>query len=146
MAGLPVKNAGTKIFISGAPGAAASVLIDGVSDISGFGVTRKEIDVTALSDKWRRRLKGLKDGGSVELSGQFRSDDLGQKYLAQAVGSEAAWGFRVEIPDTKGTNNSQWVFYGQVMSYEPSSGKVDGVVEFKAQIMIDNAITFTAAA
>lgn len=146
MAGTPVKNAGTKIFISASPGASASVLIDGVTDISGFGVTRKEIDVTALSDKWRRRLKGLKDGGAIDLTGQFKGDDPGQKFLAQAVSTEAPWGFQVQIPDSKGTNNSTWTFMAQIMSYEPSSGKVDGVVEFKAQLMVDQAISFTAAA
>jgi predicted secreted protein len=145
MPGTPVKNAGTKIFISASAGASASVLIDGVSDISGFGVTRKEIDVTALSDKWRRRLKGLKDGGAIDISGQFRSDDRGQQYLAQAVNTEAPWGFQVQIPDSKGTANSTWTFFAQVMSYEPSSGKVDGVVEFKAQLLVDQSITFAAA-
>ena len=146
MPGIPVKNAGTKIYISGAPGAPATVLIDGVTDITQFGVSRKDIDVTSLSDKWRRHMKGLRDGGTVALTGQFRSDDRGQQLLQQAVNSESPWGFRVELPDSKGVNPSNFVFFAQVMSYEPGSGKVDGVVEFKASLMVDQSITYTAAA
>ena len=140
MAGTAIKNAGTKIFISAAPGAAATVLIDGITDISSFGVSRKDIDVTSLSDKWRRNIKGLKDGGKVDLTGQWRRDDRGQQLLKQAVDSDAAWGFRVELPDSQGNNGSKWEFQAQIMSYEPGTGKVDGVVEFKRELMVDNAI------
>ncbi|WP_127078359.1 phage tail tube protein [Rhodomicrobium lacus] len=147
MPGTAVKNAGLKLLISAAPGGAATVLVDGVNDLSGFGLpTRKEIDVTALSDTWRRRIKGLKDGGQITISGQFRPSDPGQRLLAGAVNSDSAFGFRVELADSKGTNNSSFSFFAQVLSYAPASSKVDDVIPFKATISVDGPTQFTAAA
>ena len=95
MAGTPVKNAGIIMMIGAVAGALPTVPISGLADIPEFGNERKAIDVTDLSNKWHRYVKGLKDGGKLSLSGQFRGDDPGQKLLWAAANSEASWMFSV---------------------------------------------------
>jgi hypothetical protein len=146
MAGTPVKNAGIIMLIGAAPGASPTVPIGGLSDIPEFGNERKALDVTDLSQHWRRYLKGLKDGGKISLAGQFRGDDIGQKLLWQAANSEASWFFSVQLPDTKGANGSTYLFLAQVLSTKVMPGKVDGLVEFKCDLQIDQSVTLTPAA
>jgi hypothetical protein len=146
MAGTPTKNAGIVMSIGAAPGAPVSVPISGLTDIPEFGNERKAIDVTDLSNKWHRYMKGLKDGGKLSLAGQFRGDDLGQRMLMQATNTEASWFFRVVLPDTKGTNGSTYDFLAQVLAFKVVPGKIDGIVEFKCDLQIDQSVTLTAAA
>lgn len=146
MQGTPVKNAGLIMLIGAVAGATPSVPIGGLTDIPEFGNERKAIDVTDLSNKWRRYVKGIKDGGKLSLAGQFRGDDSGQKLLWMATNSEASWMFSVQLPDTKGINGSTYQFLAQVLATKVVPGKVDGIAEFKADLQIDQSVTLIPAA
>ena len=147
MSGRSITNAGLQIFIGSSPGAStATILIDGVDDIGEFGIEQSVKDVTSLSDRWKRKLKGVRDGGKMTISGQFRSGDQGQAMLRTAVRASGSYPFQIVFPDTQGTNPTSYTLYAQVLTYKPNPGKVDGIIMFKADLEVDGAVTGTMAA
>jgi hypothetical protein len=146
MTGTPIRSAGTLMYISPSPGAAATVPINGLMDIGEIGVSRKDIDTTALSDKWRKSAKGLLDVGKIALSGHYYPDDRGQQILKQAVIMDVPYNFALVYPNSLGTNGTTDQFSAQVTDYKPGPGKIDGIAEFKANLSGVGPVLTTAAA
>jgi hypothetical protein len=141
MSGNPIVSKGTQIYISPVPYAAATVLIDGVTDIPELGLKRKAIDVTALSDKYKKSMKGTLDIGNLNLSGNYHPSDPGQATLARAVIVDSPYNFKVKYSD-----GSTDEFSAQVLEYGKAPGKVDSVAQFKAALNGFGAVVSTAAA
>lgn len=140
----PRKNAGTRIFVGSVPGAAPAVEIGGVTDLGELGNTRNSIDVTTLADTARRRIKGLIDAGEQRISGNFDSEDAGQKILNNAVGWDAALLFKVEI--LYGQTKYVITYAAHVTSFQPASGTIDGVLQFTATLTVDGKRTYETVA
>jgi len=86
----PIKNAGTKLTVGATPGASPSVEVKGTSNIDRIGESRTAIDITDLSDEWRKRLKGVRDAGQIRLTGNWSNQDQGQTILSGGVADEGA--------------------------------------------------------
>ncbi|WP_327376197.1 hypothetical protein OG393_20960 [Streptomyces sp. NBC_01216] len=104
-------------FLRDTTGSGAFGVIANVSDISGPSRSREAIEVTAHDspDKYREFIKGLKDGGEVEitlnydpgnsthaaLDADFEEDDLRayQVIILPGDDDEHTWGFSALITD-----------------------------------------------
>lgn len=71
----------------------------GMTDLNIGGGDVNMIDVTAHNsvDGWKEYLGGLKDGGSLNISGNFIKADAGQVKLREELGETLA--FVVTLPD-----------------------------------------------
>lgn len=117
----------------------ATNAIGGLTDVSLPGVEVSMIDTTThdSSGGYREYTSGLKDAGSLELTGKYNYSDVGQDYLKDNPGVSAA--FVVTFSD--GTKASFTAFIGGYSTTNP----LDDAVEFSCSCKITGAITWAAS-
>ena len=142
----PIKNAGTTMKVGATAGASPSVDVNGITNLDRVGESRSEIDVTALSDDWRKRIKGVRDAGQIRVTGNWSNQDQGQSILAGAVADDDAYKFEIAFDDSLGTNATKFAFDAHVIQFDAQPGTVDGQVQFTCVLSVDGAITETPAA
>lgn len=89
------------------------VHIGEVIDIAGPNLTTEEVEVTNHDSAggYREYIAGLKDGGSISISGNFVGSDDGQQQMLadQKVGTVR--GYRMILPDaTAEADRTRWMF------------------------------------
>ena len=105
----------------------AETVICEIENISGPEVTADEIDVTThcSPDQFREYIQGLKDGGSVTITGNLDTSDPGQvAVLNSLMNSEPADTYKITFPDGLA---AEWSFSGFATSFSteaPHDGKV----------------------
>lgn len=142
----PIKNAGTKLTVGATPGASPSVEVKGTSNIDRIGESRTAIDITDLSDEWRKRLKGVRDAGQIRLTGNWSNQDQGQTILSGGVADEGVYKFEVEFDDSGGANPTKFEFDAHIIQFDTQPGGVDQQVQFTCVLSLDGGITETVAA
>lgn len=117
----------------------ATNAIGGLTDVSIPGVDVSMIDTTThdSSGGYREYVAGLKDAGSLELTGKYNYSDVGQDYLKDNPGASAA--FVVTFSD--GTKASFTAFVGGYQVANP----LDDSTEFSCSCKITGAITWAAS-
>lgn len=125
------KSFGTSVTIGG-------TAIGGLETINRTGADRNFVDVTTHDSVggYREYVPGLKEGGTLELTGKFNIADAGQ--VALRAGGDAVQVVVITLPD--GTTIG---FSGYI---QPPNEDVplDDAVTFTASIKITGAITYTA--
>lgn len=117
--------------------------IGGLTDVSIPEVEVTEIDITSHDSEggYKEYVGGLKDGGTVTLTGKYNIADTGQAYLADADNQGAdAVAVVVTFSDT-----STCGFNAIVKGYG-ATNPLDDAVDFSASLKITGAVTYTAAA
>lgn len=117
----------------------ATNAIGGLTDVGLPGVEVSMIDTTThdSSGGFREFVSGLKDAGSLELTGKYNYADVGQDYLKDNPGASAA--FVVTFSD--GTKASFTAFIGGYVVTNP----LDDSVEFSCSCKITGGITWAAS-
>ena len=105
----------------------AETVICEIENISGPEVTADEIDVTThcSADQFREYVQGLKDGGSVTITGNLDTSDPGQVAIVNDLMTSApADTYKITFPSGLA---AEWGFSGFVTSFSteaPHDGKV----------------------
>jgi predicted secreted protein len=110
-----------------------------LTDVSVGGGDVNFIEITNhdSSGNWKEFLGGLKDGGTLDLTGNYKVGDVGQAHLFGNLGASAAC--VVTFSDS-----STCSFTAIIGPYN-TSNPLDGTVEFTASLKITGAVTYEAA-
>lgn len=125
------KSFGSKVSIGGTD-------IKGLTDINVSGAEVPTIDITTHDSAAREFVPGLKDLGTLELSGKFDPADSGQDALRAAVGTSAA--FVVTLP-----NGTTTISFSAIVGPCTESMPLDGAVDFQCTCKITGDKTYSAA-
>lgn len=128
------KSFGSKITISATPSA---LEIKGLTDFSVSGSDQPTIDITSHDSTAREHVAGLKDYGSLELSGHFDAADAGQDELRTAVGSKKT--FIITLP-----NGTTTITFDAIVGPCSESIPLDGTVTFTCSCKLTGDKTYSA--
>jgi hypothetical protein len=141
---------GSKLFIGGAgqPADQAAfeaesyVEVGEVEDLGQLGDESSEVTFASLSDGRMRKLKGVRDAGTMQVICGADSSDEGQTAMKAAEAQPLDYAFRVELNDQitlLGTPTIQY-FYGKVMGKRRNIGTVNNVVRHNFNVGVNSAI------
>lgn len=113
--------------------------IGGLTDVNVSGTEVNFVDVTThdSSGGYKEFVGGLKDGGTLDLTGAYNIADTGQVYLRANPGTSAAC--VVTFSD-----DSTATFTAIVGGYS-TSNPLDDKVEFTSSLKITGAVVYAAA-
>jgi subtilisin family serine protease len=112
-----------------------------ITSISLSGITRTEIDVTALTDTAKTYLMGTVDSGTIEVS--FNYDDTLDDYVpATGSSTSSAWSIVYQVGSSK-TQTLSFNAFEQSFSIEAG---VDAALTGNLTLRIDGVVTFGAPA
>ncbi len=122
-----IKSFGARVYLNG-------VLVGGVTDISASGTEVAFIDNTThdTAGGYRTFLGGLKDGGTLEVTGRYNYADDGQAEWKAEEGMRHI--FHIILSD-----NSGLAFYAIVGGFQ-TSNPLDDAVEFTATAKITGEV------
>lgn len=131
------KAIGTVLTLSG-------VTIGGIKSIGGIEVTAEAIDVTALDnqDGYREKLPGLKDAGTISLSGFLDGEDEGQNKCYELLESSEVVAGVIKFPAKIGKS---WTFNAGVTKFA-TGAEVEGAVTFDMELAVSGKPTLGASA
>ena len=117
----------------------ATNAIGGLTDVSVSGTDVTFVDITThdSSGGYKQFVGGLKDGGTLELTGKYDIADTGQIYLRANPGVSAAC--VVTFSD-----DSTASFTAIVGGYS-TTNPLDDSVEFSASLKVTGEVTYAAA-
>jgi predicted secreted protein len=127
-----IQSHGTQVTVDGA-------LVGGSREPSISGVEVNTIDSTAHdSGGWKTYIGGLKDGGSIELSGNADPADVGQVKLISEIGET--------VPVVMTLTNGRTISCNAIVGgYNVGAGG-DDVVSFSCSLKISGAVTHAGGA
>lgn len=145
---------GTKVYIGTT---AASAATDSYTEIEGckvlsnsFGINFAQIDVTALADDFKQTIKGLADGGSLQIGGMVKLDPAtgelaaGQaalKAAAEDVSDDNIYNLKVERK-----NGGGYYFKARVFTWQQTEGQNTNTEDFTSNLVQQSLFTPFAAA
>ena len=120
------------------------VKIGGIKSIGGIEVTAEAIDVTALDnqDGYREKLPGLKDAGTISLSGFLDGEDEGQDKCYELLESSEVVAGVIKFPAKIGKS---WTFNAGVTKFA-TGAEVEGAVTFDMELAVSGKPTLGASA
>ena len=95
------------------------VHIGEVEDISGPNLSSDDVEVTNHDSQggYREYIAGLKDGGSISISGNFVGDDAGQVQMLADQKSGTVREYRMLLPDAEAeAERTRWAYLAAVTS------------------------------
>lgn len=109
---------GTQLKRGDGGGPEAFTALANVTNISGPGLTRETIDVTAHDspDQWMEHLGGLKDGGEVSVDVNY--DPADHDVLVDDFDDDAPRNYQLVFPDVSATT---WSFGAILTGFEPEA-------------------------
>lgn len=117
-----------------------------MTSVGGINLTADSLEVTNHdnAEGFRQFIQGLRDGGSVDIEGQFSAGDSGQIAVIDHYNQDDDGGIReltVSFPD-----GSAWTFDAIVTALSiPGDAPVDGVLTFSATFKITGTPEFSEA-
>ncbi|WP_024281224.1 hypothetical protein [Xanthobacter sp. 126] len=142
-------TAGAKIYIGTTTEAAnltafqadSYTEIKEVEDLGEFGDESSEVEFTSIGDSRKRRYKGTRDAGVLELVCGRDPLDAGQVAALAAEKVKDAYNFKVVVNDAPvGGTPTTYFFRALVMSAKNSFGTVDNIVKVTFSLAINSAI------
>lgn len=120
-------------------GVAVTVASNDIGDLtdvvlSGGDVNFVDMTTHDSTSGWKEYIGGLKDGGTLELTGAYNAADTGQDYLRSNPGATAA----VVVTLSNGATASFSGIVGMVQLSNP----LDDKVEFSCSIKVNGVITY----
>lgn len=117
-----------------------SVLVGGVDNISGPSGTRGEIDLSDFDSGGDAEFTaGIRDNGTIEVSGKFDPEDTGQTELKTQFdgdGTPVAW--VITLPLTAGAGPHTLTGNGYVSAFNPEFPQ-DAAATFSATIRVSGS-------
>lgn len=127
-----IKSFGVALTVGG-------TAIGGLTDVAVSGTEVNFVDVTThdSSGGYKEYVGGLKDGGTLELTGAYNIADTGQAYLRTHVGESKAC--IVTFSDDSTAS------FSAIVGGFATSNPLDDKVEFTCSLKITGAVTYAAA-
>lgn len=127
------------------PRSGAKTAVAEIKNIDGIELTADATEFTShdSTDRYREFEQGLRDPGSLAISGNHLPTDAGQALIYTHFNDDTDGGNRymeIEFPDGSGFN-----FYAHVTNYKPADAPVDGLLEFDATFKLSGEPIFGAA-
>ena len=121
-----------------------STKIGGIKSIGGIEVTAESIDVTDLGnqDGYREKMPGLKDAGTISVSGFLDGDDAGQNKCYELLESGEVVEGTIKFPAKIGKS---WTFNAGVTKFA-TGAEVEGAVTFDMELSVSGKPTLGASA
>ncbi|MDU9005749.1 hypothetical protein [Sedimentitalea todarodis] len=121
--------------------------INEVETLGTFGDTSEEIDFTAMTDARKRRIKGVRDAGTLDMAMGADYSDAGQIALIAAEKTIFDYAFKVVFNDApQGGTPSERYFIATVASASESVETANSVVMLNCSLWVNSAITRVEAA
>jgi Phage tail tube, TTP, lambda-like len=149
-----VKSQGTEVFFVSADSPQTLNKLAKVSTFDGLGGSASEIDITNFDSTRKEFLRGIRDGGTVNLSLNLSPGDSTQtKFFAlEADGDSVYWCIALSdgTPDptlsgnaiTAPASRSSFIFQGFVQQ-ATITGQQDDAIRCQVQIRVTGDITYT---
>lgn len=120
----------------------ASNNIGGLTDVNLSGTDVSFVDTTThgSADGFKEFVGGLKDGGTIELTGAYKIADAGQTYL-RAAANQGGAPVAVVVEFSDGSTASCSAVVGPYTVSNPQDDKV----EFTSTLKVSGKVTFAAA-
>lgn len=134
-------TAGDRAFATVLTYTTGAKVVGEITSISGPELTADTIEMTNHStstSRFREFIQGLRDGGTMTLTGNHVPADTGQVQIPAHFAAGDAEAMTIVFPD-----GSQWAFSAICTAYKPSDAPVDGKLEFTASFKITGVPTFT---
>jgi predicted secreted protein len=127
-----------KIKSFGVAVSVATNAIGGLTDVSVSGTDVTFVDITTHDSTggFKEFVGGLKDGGTLELSGKYDIADTGQIYLRANPGESASC--VVTLSD------SSTASFTAIVGGYSITNPLDDAVDFSASLKITGAVTYAA--
>jgi predicted secreted protein len=121
------KSFGTRVFMNG-------IAVGGLTDISASGTEVNFVDTTSHDNAggWMTFLAGLKDGGTLELTGRYNYADAGQAEWKAEEGVKH--NVYILLPDNSG------MAFEAIIGGFATSNPLDDAVEFSATAKITGPV------
>lgn len=141
--------AGAKFYIGGA--AEHDALADFVAEswtevgeienLGEIGDESQVVQFASLSDNRLRKLKGVRDAGTMNIVCGADSSDAGQDAMIAAEAQPLNYSFKIELNDeiTVGGTGTTIYFYGQVLSKRRNIGDVNNVIRYNFTTGVNSA-------
>lgn len=113
-----------------------------VEDLGEFGDQSEEVTFASLSDGRLRKLKGIRDAGTIAVVCGADASDVGQDAMVSAEASSLDYNFKVVLNDqvTIGGTGSEHYFRAKVMSKRLGVGTANNVVRRTFNVGINSEI------
>ncbi len=111
-----------------------------VEDLGQIGDESSEVQFASLSDGRMRKLKGVRDAGTMQVVCGADASDAGQDAMIAAEGEVLDYAFRITLNDQLtllGTPTTIY-FYGKVMSKRRNIGTVNNVVRYNFNLGVNS--------
>jgi predicted secreted protein len=104
-----------------------------ITNIDGIELTADSVEMTShdSADRYREYIQGLRDGGSITMSGNGLPTDVGQVEIYTQFNSDAAVEAVLTFAD-----DSNWTADVIVTNFKPADAPVDGKIEFTATFKV----------
>ncbi len=154
-------TAGSKVYIGGTLESGTGELtaldfddivwtsIGNLESIGSVGDSSNSVDGTFIDRKRVLRMKGVRDGGTMELVAGLSYTDAGQLALIAAEKSDYEHAFKIEFADKPtgvGAKNSTRMFVALVMSAAEQLDGADNIMKLNSSLAINSNIVRTNAA
>lgn len=125
------------------------VEIGEVITIGEFGRQYETVTLETISNRNRRKFKGVRDDGDLALGLAKKPSDLGQAALQAALDSDEDYNFRIvenDGPDDTDGDGTTSFFRAKVMSYRTNINDVNSVVQAAVTLAIQSGTLIEVAA
>lgn len=152
-------TAGAKIYIGGVKASKSTdfvasdftaevwVEIKEVEGLGSLGDTSSAIEFNSLGDGRKRKIKGVRDAGNMELIAGIDHADAGQTALIAAEKAIHDYAFRIVLNDAPaGGTPSERLFIAKVMSASEQFDQSDNIMKLNVSLGVNSNICRTNAA
>lgn len=118
-----------------------------IESLGSFGDTSNEVTFASLSDGRMKRMKGVRDAGTLDLVMGIDYSDTGQAALLAAEQTDFNYAFKVVFNDAPdGGTPSERYFIAQVGSASEQVDSSDSILKLNSSLWINSKVTRVAAA
>jgi len=132
-------------FIDDSPAPEYATAIAEVVGLDLSGPTTDLLDSTVHGDTWRKRVSGLKDGGTATITIRMETDDATHKTIRDNVGVHCAHKFTFPKKDSEASTAFAWENDAIIQSYSVTA-PYDGLMEMTVNLQLSGPPTFTEEA
>lgn len=114
-----------------------------VENLGEIGDESQVVTFASLADGRMRKLKGVRDAGTLNVVCGYDATDAGQDAMVAAEAQPLNYAFKIELNDpvTLGGTPTIIYFYGQVLSKRRNIGDVNNVVRYNFNVGVNSALT-----
>jgi hypothetical protein len=117
------------------------IAVGELMNIGTFGDKSEVIEFSTISDSRIRKIKGLRDAGTLSIEVAYDSADAGQTAMRAAAASDLDYNFKIVLTDKPSPTGTPSEFFlrGSVLSQEIEVGDGKTVLKQKFDVSVNQA-------